>query len=108
MGCASSPAAQLFRSPRSSPHARPPFLAERVRHAGCQYGRTVGVLPYPAKVNQSQGNTIVDALDGVIERAEPRGWSLSPSRAADFMTCPLLYRFRVIDRLPAAPSAVAA
>ena len=35
-------------------------------------------------------------------------WSLSPSRAADFMTCPLLYRFRVIDRLPEAPSAVAA
>jgi putative RecB family exonuclease len=28
------------------------------------------------------------------------GRSLSPSRAADFMTCPLLYRFRVIDRLP--------
>ncbi len=36
------------------------------------------------------------------------GRSLSPSRAADFMTCPLLYRFRVIDRLPEAPSAVAA
>jgi putative RecB family exonuclease len=32
------------------------------------------------------------------------GWSLSPSRAADFLTCPLLYRFRVIDRLPEAPS----
>jgi putative RecB family exonuclease len=31
-------------------------------------------------------------------------WSLSPSRAADFLTCPLLYRFRVIDRLPEAPS----
>jgi putative RecB family exonuclease len=30
--------------------------------------------------------------------------SLSPSRASDFMTCPLLYRFRVIDRLPEAPS----
>ena len=27
-------------------------------------------------------------------------WALSPSRAGDFMTCPLLYRFRVIDRLP--------
>jgi len=26
--------------------------------------------------------------------------SLSPSRAGDFMTCPLLYRFRTIDRLP--------
>ncbi len=30
--------------------------------------------------------------------------SLSPSRASDFMTCPLLYRFRVIDKLPQAPS----
>lgn len=30
--------------------------------------------------------------------------SLSPSRASDFMTCPLLYRFRVIDKLPEAPS----
>jgi putative RecB family exonuclease len=36
------------------------------------------------------------------------GWSLSPSRAADFLTCPLLYRFRVIDRLPEAPSPAAA
>jgi putative RecB family exonuclease len=26
--------------------------------------------------------------------------SLSPSRAGDFQTCPLLYRFRTIDRLP--------
>src|SRR3977135_1746172 len=28
----------------------------------------------------------------------------SPSRAADFKQCPLLYRFRAIDRLPEAPS----
>jgi putative RecB family exonuclease len=34
----------------------------------------------------------------------PRRGSLSPSRAADFMSCPLLYRFRVIDQLPEAPS----
>ena len=33
--------------------------------------------------------------------------SLSPSRAADFKTCPLLYRFRCIDRLPEAPSRAA-
>jgi putative RecB family exonuclease len=32
--------------------------------------------------------------------AAPRRPSLSPSRAADFKTCPLLYRFRTIDRLP--------
>lgn len=30
--------------------------------------------------------------------------ALSPSRAGDFMTCPLLYRFRTIDKLPEAPS----
>src|SRR4029079_14681831 len=34
--------------------------------------------------------------------------ALSPSRASDFMQCPLLYRFRVIDKLPSAPSAAAA
>ena len=33
--------------------------------------------------------------------------ALSPSRAADFMQCPLLYRFRTIDRLPQTPSAAA-
>ncbi|MFF4648857.1 RecB family exonuclease [Streptomyces sp. NPDC001380] len=37
--------------------------------------------------------------------AAPTG--LSPSRAADFMNCPLLYRFRVIDRLPEPPSPAA-
>ncbi|HEX8969968.1 RecB family exonuclease [Oryzihumus sp.] len=34
--------------------------------------------------------------------------ALSPSRASDFMQCPLLYRFRVIDKLPEPPSAAAA
>jgi putative RecB family exonuclease len=33
--------------------------------------------------------------------------SLSPSRAGDFMTCPLLYRFRVIDQIPEKPSPAA-
>ncbi|MCK0174388.1 MULTISPECIES: RecB family exonuclease [Mycobacteriaceae] len=32
--------------------------------------------------------------------APPRRPALSPSRAADFKQCPLLYRFRAIDRLP--------
>jgi len=30
--------------------------------------------------------------------------ALSPSRASDFMTCPLLYRFRQVDKLPEPPS----
>lgn len=33
--------------------------------------------------------------------------SLSPSRASDFMACPLRYRFRVIDKLPQEPSPAA-
>jgi putative RecB family exonuclease len=33
--------------------------------------------------------------------------SLSPSRASDFKTCPLLYRFRTIDRIPEAPDRAA-
>jgi putative RecB family exonuclease len=33
--------------------------------------------------------------------------ALSPSRAADFMQCPLLYRFRVVDRIPERPSPAA-
>lgn len=33
--------------------------------------------------------------------------ALSPSRASDFLTCPLLYRFRTIDRFPEAPDPVA-
>lgn len=39
---------------------------------------------------------------------EDDGPSLSPSRATDFMTCPLLYRFRTIDRLPEPPTAATA
>ncbi|MFD0371798.1 RecB family exonuclease [Streptomyces sp. NPDC059071] len=42
---------------------------------------------------------------GAVEARPPV--SLSPSRASDFMQCPLLYRFRVIDRLPEKPSAAA-
>jgi putative RecB family exonuclease len=34
--------------------------------------------------------------------------ALSPSRAGDFMACPLMYRYRTIDRLPEAPSPDAA
>jgi putative RecB family exonuclease len=35
---------------------------------------------------------------------QPYRRSLSPSRAGDFQNCPLLYRFRTIDRLPEPPS----
>ena len=38
-----------------------------------------------------------------IARRRP---ALSPSRAADFKQCPLLYRFRAVDRLPERPNRV--
>jgi putative RecB family exonuclease len=47
----------------------------------------------------------VAAPDGGATGPEPaRLPSLSPSRAGDFKTCPLLYRFRSIDRIPERPS----
>jgi putative RecB family exonuclease len=41
------------------------------------------------------------------ERPARRRPALSPSRAGDFKQCPLLYRLRVVDRVPEAPSPVA-
>ena len=38
------------------------------------------------------------------ERSGRRRPALSPSRASDFKQCPLLYRFRAIDRLPETPT----
>ncbi len=43
---------------------------------------------------------------GAAAEQAPAG-SLSPSRAADFKSCPLMYRLRVIDRLPEPPSSAA-
>ncbi|OIV38416.1 recombinase RecB [Mangrovactinospora gilvigrisea] len=39
-----------------------------------------------------------------MSSAPGRPVALSPSRADDFMTCPLRYRLRVIDKLPETPS----
>jgi putative RecB family exonuclease len=43
-------------------------------------------------------------VDPEVPERVPFRPSLSPSRAADFKTCPLLYRFRTIDRLPERPN----
>jgi putative RecB family exonuclease len=43
----------------------------------------------------------------LTELPERPARSLSPSRALDFQACPLLYRFRVLDRLPEPPSPAA-
>lgn len=51
--------------------------------------------------------TVETGTVDVVERVAIAPASLSPSRASDFMQCPLLYRFRVIDRLPQKPSEAA-
>ncbi|WP_156690600.1 RecB family exonuclease [Mycobacterium sp. Marseille-P9652] len=49
--------------------------------------------------------TVLTPLVGEVRARAASKPALSPSRAADFKQCPLLYRFRAIDRLPEAPSA---
>ena len=57
---------------------------------------TAGVEPAdPAE----RGGTRVDGVEVL--------GALSPSRVGDFLNCPLLYRFRSIDRLPEPPSPAA-
>src|SRR3954466_870974 len=51
--------------------------------------------------------TQLSDAEAPVALPEPVLGSLSPSRAADFKTCPLLYRFRCVDRLPEAPSLAA-
>ncbi|MPY98964.1 MAG: Dna2/Cas4 domain-containing protein [Actinophytocola sp.] len=43
-------------------------------------------------------------LPAAADTAERRKPALSPSRASDFKQCPLLYRFRAVDKIPEAPS----
>ena len=61
-------------------------------------GTTVGTLTGPAEINTDGAETAAPA-----PRRRP---ALSPSRASDFKQCPLLYRFRAIDRLPETPTRV--
>lgn len=49
-------------------------------------------------------DTAVSVAIPVDDVPAPRRPALSPSRASDFKHCPLLYRFRAIDRLPETPS----
>src|SRR6516225_2603225 len=64
-------------------------------------------LSVPSPSLRSVGDETM-TQDAGAEASAPRPPSLSPSRAGDFLTCPLLYRFRVIDRLPEPPSPAAA
>lgn len=61
------------------------------------------MLPYPEDVSETSTSNASPTAVASVEIEHLRA-SLSPSRAGDFKTCPLLYRFRSIDRLPQKPT----
>jgi putative RecB family exonuclease len=67
----------------------------------------VGGLPYGCAVDIENAVDEQDAGASFGVAGDPPS-ALSPSRASDFMTCPLLYRFRVIDRIPEPPTTATA
>lgn len=67
-------------------------------------------IPVPAAAPESTSaaaGALVPASTAAVDLPSPVLGSLSPSRASDFMTCPLRYRFRTIDKLPEPPSPAA-
>jgi putative RecB family exonuclease len=89
--------------------AQPPGAAETALPAG-DGGPAADARQDAADARQdAAGATPGDGAGGTAAGASALPPpSLSPSRAGDFLTCPLLYRFRVIDRLPEPPSPAAA
>lgn len=69
----------------------------------------VGGLAYAAgMVNEAEARRTPEgsrqAPEGSLCGPDGRRGALSPSRASDYMSCPLRYRFRVVDRIPEAPT----
>ena len=61
-------------------------------------------IPSPSSPDASPDASPADRVSTPVDGVDVLG-ALSPSRAGDFMACPLMYRFRTIDRLPEEPSA---
>ena len=51
-------------------------------------------------MTSSTGPSVLDGVERTLVDGVDVLGSLSPSRAGDFMSCPLLFRYRTIDRLP--------
>lgn len=70
-------------------------------------GHALGHAPGPGSPAVGSG-PVIDLRHGATPLGDRPVASLSPSRAGDFLTCPLLYRLRSIDRLPEPPGPPAA
>jgi putative RecB family exonuclease len=60
-------------------------------------------IPADAPPTPSPGVSPADRVSTPVDGVDVLG-AISPSRAGDFLACPLLYRFRTVDRLPEQPS----
>lgn len=73
---------------------------------------TLGGVSAQDVVVADRDESVEELVDEAVAQAAPvrppSRPGLSPSRANDFLQCPLLFRFRVVDRLPEPPSAAAA
>jgi putative RecB family exonuclease len=78
------------------------------RHPGPDPGGGRDERRHPTAEMAETAETVAAAGAADLASEPVPSRSLSPSRAGDFLTCPLLYRFRVIDRLPEPPSPAAA
>ncbi|WP_234367363.1 MULTISPECIES: RecB family exonuclease [Streptomyces] len=94
--------------PSPSAHTAAEPVADRAAQSSADGTATAGPVAGggTGSAARSTGNPVTDGTGE--ERVAMAPTSLSPSRASDFMQCPLLYRFRVIDRLPEKPSPAAA
>ncbi len=70
-------------------------------------GVLAAAAPQPLAVAPSEGGVPDRRAIGTPVDGEHVLGALSPSRAGDFRTCPLMYRLRSIDRLPETPSPLA-
>lgn len=60
-------------------------------------------IPAPDAPSPAPPASPADRISTAVDGVDVLG-ALSPSRAGDFISCPLMYRFRTIDRLPEEPS----
>jgi putative RecB family exonuclease len=60
-------------------------------------------IPLPAPATATASASPAERISTPVDGVDVLG-AISPSRAGDFLACPLLYRFRTIDRLPEPPS----
>lgn len=124
MAATTQPGEMTTGAPAARPTTQPrvPGLV-RTRSTASPYGGFAGTVhtphiavggpTYPAGVPTEPALTepvlTEPALTEPVLTAPTRSSvpGLSPSRAKDFLQCPLLFRFRVVDRLPEPPSPAA-